>query len=149
FELSPPAGAMYDNSPRHRRASVRAVVAAIVRPIVAAVPVGRIAIAVTIGRIAVTIGAVAVTVTVGGVSVTRAVIARIVIGIGRPPQRRADQRADGEGAQSPAPAPPTPTGLRRFRRANGDCAGEQHDNQRSPHGFTSLFFVWYSRSVAP
>src|SRR5262249_60870902 len=78
-----------------------------------------------------------VTVAVGWVAVTIAIVARIVIRIGRPPQRRADQRADGEGAEAPAPSP-TPAGFRRFRHAHGDCAGEQKRNQRSFHGATSL-----------
>src|SRR5439155_3289274 len=119
---------MDGSPPRHRVASVRAVITAIVGPIVAAVPIGRITVAVAIGRIAiaVTIGRVAVTVAVG----------RIVIAVGRPPQRRADQRADGEGAETKPPT--TPAGLRRFRRAHGDCAGEQHGDQRSSHGLSSL-----------
>src|SRR6059058_6623808 len=103
---------MDGSPPRHRVASVRAVIATIVGPIVAAVPIGRIAVTVAVGR--------------------------IVIAVGRPPQRRADQRADGEGAETPPPT--TPAGLRRFRRAHGDCAGEQHGDQRSSHGLSSLVF---------
>src|SRR5262249_33789354 len=132
FELSAPAGAMDDNPPRHRRASVSAVVAAVVGPIIAAIAavvIGRITVAVTVGRVAVT---------VGGVAVTTAVVARIGIGKGGPAKRRADQRADGEGAQSPAQAPPTPASVRRPRRAHGVSAGEQHGDQRSSHSVTSL-----------
>src|SRR5262249_49268657 len=129
-----PGGGRAATPPRRGRASVRAVVAAVVGPIIAAIAavvIGRITVAVTVGRVA-------VTVTVGGVAVTIAVVARIVIGIGGPPQRRADQRADGEAAPSPAPAPPTPASLRRPRRAHGDSAGEQHGDQCSSHSVTSL-----------
>src|SRR5262249_4005476 len=116
-ELSAPAGGMDDNPPRHRRASVR-----VVGPIIAAVPIGRITVAVAIGRVAVAIGWVAVA--VGRVAVTVAVgWVAVTIAIVGPPQRRANERADGKGADAP---PPSPAGLRRFGRAHGNCAGEQH-----------------------
>src|SRR5215831_7737878 len=118
--------------PRYPVAIVAAIVPAVVRPVVAAVAaviIGRIAVAVGVGRIAVAIA-------------IRGVIAvgRIVVGVSRTPQRRANQRTDGECAETPSPTP-TPAGFRRFRGAHGDCAGEQHGNQRSSHGFTSLFFI--------
>src|SRR5262249_16762265 len=71
---------------------------------------------------------------------------RIEKRVGGPPQRRANQRTDGEGAEPPSPTP-TPAGLRRFRRAHGHCAGEQNGDQRSSHGFTSLVPCIFTRSV--
>ena len=53
---------MNSDSPRHRIASIRAVgIRAIVRPIVAAVPIGRITVAISIGRVSVAVGSVPVT----------------------------------------------------------------------------------------
>src|SRR5262249_3096021 len=103
-------------------------------PAVAAVIIGRRGVAVAVGRIAVAIA-------IRGVTV-----GRIVIRVSRPPQRRANQRTDGECAEPPSPTP-TPAGFRRFRRAHGHCAGEQKGDQRWYNGFTSLVPCIFSRSV--
>src|SRR6516162_1422165 len=119
-------------SPRYPVAIVAAIVPAVVRPVVAAVA----AVAAVIGRIGVAVGRIAVAVAIRGVIA----VGRIVIRVSRPPQRRANQRTDGECAEPPSPTP-TPAGLRRFRRAYSHCAGQQNGNQRSSHGSPPWFFI--------